>query len=164
MKNDIFIDTNIASRFANPRDPEYIKLYDWLLAQNVANPEKDAHLVVSQKLLTEYIRSNRNYDGRQNITVLVALLQNQGRLQLISNSQIKDFQQKHFTKKIERKLLCNHEDREHIPTVLLSHRKFALAIDKNFREDLTKFPRFTVRVDSRPENLPYAEDWSARSK
>jgi hypothetical protein len=162
MRNDIFIDTNIASRFANPRDPEYIKLYDWLRANDEKNPNKSAFLVVSKKLLVEYMRSNRDYDGQQNIVAIVALLREQNRLTEITNTQIKDFQQKHFTKAVEKKLKCNHEDREHIPVVLLSDRKFALAIDKNFCADLQSFPRHSVTVHSRPENLPYGEDWSSK--
>ena len=31
MKKDIFIDNNIASKFSNPQDPEYIKLTQWLM-------------------------------------------------------------------------------------------------------------------------------------
>ena len=31
MKKDIFIDNNIASKFSNPQDKEYIKLTQWLL-------------------------------------------------------------------------------------------------------------------------------------
>ena len=53
MINDIFIDDNIAKNFANPIDPEYRNLITWLLSY-YANPNQDAHLVVSQKLLEEY--------------------------------------------------------------------------------------------------------------
>jgi hypothetical protein len=160
MRNDLFIDNNIAKSFSTPLDPEYKKLIEWLRKRNENTPEKDAHLVISSKLVAEYHRSNLNNSAATNILTLVNILTKQGRINKITNTQIKDFQQKHFTKAVEKKLKCNHEDREHIPVVLLSDRKFALAIDKNFCADLQAFPRHTVTVNSRPENLPYEEDWS----
>jgi hypothetical protein len=158
MKKDIFIDNNIASRFKNPADPEYIKLRDWLvLYREIKEGEEDtnAHLVVSQKLLGEYNRSNYNNKEGQNITAIISRLQKQGRLIFVKNQEIKDFQQEHFTKKTEKKLCCNQEDREHIPVVLLSHRKYALSIDDAFVNDLLNFPKFQVLACKRPEELPY---------
>ncbi|MBB6004029.1 hypothetical protein [Arcicella rosea] len=160
MKKDIFIDNNIASRFKNPADPAYIKLRDWLIKHTeIKEGEIDinAHLVVSQKLLNEYNRSNQNVKEGQNIIAIIGRLQKQGRLVFIKNQAIKDFQQVHFTKKVEKKLTCNQEDREHIPTVLLSHRKYALSIDDNFVSDLINFPGFVVTACKRPEDLPYHE-------
>lgn len=162
MNNDIFIDTNIASRFSNPADPAYINLRNWLVERNAQRPQAEARLMVSPKLIAEYTRSNRDHTGQQNIISIIGQLQAQGRLKQISNQQIKDFQQTHFTKAVERKLRSNHEDRQHIPVVLLSDRKFALAIDGNFRLDLSKIPGFSPRVETRPEHLPYREDWSDR--
>ena len=158
MKKDIFIDNNIASRFKNPADPEYIKLRDWLvLFREINEGEEDtnAHLVVSQKLLGEYNRSNYNNKEGQNITAIISRLQKQGRLIFVKNQEIKDFQQEHFTKKTERKLSCNQEDREHIPVVLLSHRKYALSIDDAFVNDLLSFPKFQALACKRPEEMPY---------
>lgn len=160
MKKDIFIDNNIASRFKNPADPEYIKLRNWLVSyREVKEGEEDenAHLVVSNKLLGEYSRSNQNIKDGQNIIVIIARLQKQGRLAFIKNQEIKDFQQVHFTKKTEKKLSCNEEDREHIPVVLLSHRKYALSIDDAFVSDLLNFPGFQVLACKRPEEMPYGE-------
>lgn len=158
MKKDIFIDNNIASRFKNPADPEYIKLRDWLvLYREIKNGEEDtnAHLVVSNKLLHEYSRSNQNIKDGQNIILIIGRLQRQGRLIKIDNQAIKDFQQEHFTKKTEKKLSCNQEDREHIPVVLLSNRKYALSIDDAFVKDLLNFPGFKVLACKRPEEMPY---------
>ncbi len=160
MKKDIFIDNNIASRFKNPADPAYIKLRDWLIKYTEIKAgaiDTNAHLVVSQKLLNEYNRSNQNVKEGQNIIAIIGRLQKQGRLVFIKNQAIKDFQQIHFTKKIEKKLTCNQEDREHIPTVLLSHRKYALSIDDAFVADLLNFPGFVVTACKRPEDLPYHE-------
>jgi hypothetical protein len=158
MKKDIFIDNNIASRFKNPADPEYIKLRDWLvLYREIEEGEEDtnAHLVVSNKLLNEYSRSNQNIKDGQNIIAIIGLLQKKGRLIFVKNQAIKDFQQEHFTKKTLRQLSCNQEDREHIPVVLLSHRKYALSIDDAFVNDLLKFPKFQALACKRPEEMPY---------
>jgi hypothetical protein len=158
MKKDIFIDNNIASRFKNPADPEYIKLRDWLvLYREIKEGEEDtnAHLVVSNKLLNEYSRSNQNIKDGQNIIAIIGLLQKKGRLIFVKNQAIKDFQQEHFTKKIESKLSCNQEDRDHIPVVLLSDRKYALSIDDAFVNDLLNFPKFQALACKRPEEMPY---------
>ncbi len=158
MKKDIFIDNNIASRFKNPADPEYIKLRDWLvLYREIKEGEVDtnAHLVVSNKLLNEYSRSNQNIKDGQNIILIIGRLQRQGRLIKIDNQEIKDFQQEHFTKKTLKQLFCNQEDREHIPVVLLSQRKYALSIDDAFVNDLLNFPGFQALACKRPEEMPY---------
>ncbi len=160
MRNDIFIDNNIAKSFSTPLDPEYIKLIAWLRKRNADAPQKDAFLVLSNKLIGEYHRSNLHSSAASNILTLVSILTKQGRIHKISNESIKAFQQKHFTKAVERRLRSNHEDRGHIPVILLSDRKFALAIDQNFCKDLQSFPKHKARVESRPESLPYSEDWS----
>jgi uncharacterized membrane protein len=160
MKKDIFIDNNIASRFKNPADPEYIKLRDWLvLYREIKENEEDtnAHLVVSNKLLNEYSRSNQNIKDGQNIILIIGRLQRQGRLIKIGNQAIKDFQKEHFTKKTLKQFSCNQEDREHIPVVLLSDRKYALSIDDAFVNDLLNFPKFQAFACKRPEEMPYNE-------
>lgn len=144
---DLFIDTNIASRFTNPLDPEYKKLINWILAYDANNPDNNAYLVVSKKLLGEYYASARNANTNTSIPIIIDTLVRLGRRILISNAQIKKFQREYFTKKNEKNLRSNNEDRDHIPVVLLSERKYALAIDDNFIYDLTHFPGFTVRAE-----------------
>lgn len=151
---DIFIDNNIASRFKNPADPEYIKLKQWLLKSH-ENELDNAHLVVSNKLLNEYNRSNQHTKDGQNIAVIISILQKQGRLVFIRNQQINDFKTRYFTKKIEKNFKSNHEDRDHIPVVLLSERRYALSIDDGFITDLINFPGFVVLARKRPEEIPY---------
>jgi hypothetical protein len=156
-RKDIFIDNNIAKNFSNPIDPEYKKLIKWLIEFN-PNPKKhddNAYLVVSQKLIAEYYRTMGHAASGNNIAVIINLLTQQGRLNRISNEQIKEFKQEHFTKKVERKLVSNKEDREHIPVVLLSDRKYALTLDEKFTADLVKFPSFTVTVGKKPSDIPY---------
>jgi hypothetical protein len=152
---DIFIDNNIASRFANPMDKEYKKLLEWLLFYNENAPNDNAFLAVSHKLIAEYNRSNFNASSPTSIPLIINILTQQGRLNHITNQAIKDFQKRYFTPKVKRKLQSNSEDREHIPVVLLSERKMALSIDDEFIKDLNKFAGFEVTTAKRPEELDY---------
>ncbi len=158
MRKDIFIDNNIANKFSNPQDKEYRKLTEWLLKfdqLDTENKDNYAHLVVSKKLLVEYIRSNQNAFGGTSIPIIVAELQKQGRLIIKSSTEIKEFKDKFFTKTVEKKLKCNNEDRELIPVVLLSDRKYALSLDRNFSYDLKNFKGFKVIIEKRPQDLNY---------
>ncbi len=158
MKKDLFIDNNIAKNFSNPQDEEYIKLTKWLInfdSSDIENKDNYAHLVVSQKLLVEYLRTSMSATSDTAIPIIIEKMQREGRLILISNQQIKDFKSNHYSRRVERNLRSNNEDREHIPLVLLSDRKFALSYDDNFIYDLENFAGFTVRVEKRPEDLPY---------
>jgi hypothetical protein len=110
MRKDIFIDNNIASRFGNPADEEYKKLVCWL-AKNGEVKEDNAFLTVSQKLIGEYNRSNIHPKSLNAIPILVTKLQREGRLNFIDNQTIKDFKKEYFTKKVERNLLSNKEDK-----------------------------------------------------
>lgn len=118
--------------------------------------EENAYLVVSQKLLGEYLSSCRGAIGSTSIPVIINQLTKENRLIKISNDQIKRFQTKYFTKSVEKKLRSNKEDREHIPVVLLSDRKYALTNDTNLTHDLNNFPGFVVVVSSNPEEVPYS--------
>ena len=156
-QKDIFIDNNVAKNFSNPVDPEYKKLIQWLIANKVDQRGKNAHLVISNKLIAEYKRTSRDAFSLTNIVVIIDKLTREGRLIKISNQEIKSFKQKYFTKRVEKKLMCNQEDRDHIPVVLLSYRKYALSLDDKFLYDLKNFPGFTVLAEKRPEDLPYDE-------
>lgn len=158
MKRDIFIDNNIASKFSNPADPEYKELIRWLMDNHEIEKGKEddrAYLVVSQKLMVEYIRSCRDASGKTSIPMIINQLTRDGRLERISNQQIKDFKDQYFTKAVEKKLRSNNEDRDHIPAVLLSERKYALTYDDNLTYDLKTFSGFAVIVSKRPEDIPY---------
>lgn len=158
MKKDLFIDNNIAKNFSNPQDKEYIKLTEWLLkfdSADVENKDNYAHLVVSQKLIGEYLRTSMAAFSDTAIPIIIDKMQREGRLILVSNQQIKDFKATHYTRRVERNLRSNKEDKEHIPLVLLSDRKYALSYDDNFTYDLKHFAGFILRVEKRPEDLPY---------
>jgi len=154
MKKDIFIDNNIACRFSNPMDPEMKKLIYWI-QKYVAGSEDNAILVVSQKLLNEYFASCKGAYGKTSIPIILDQLTREGRICKISNSEIKEFKAKYFTKKVENHLMSNQEDRNHIPVALLSERKYVLTRDDKFTYDLLHFPGFKVLVCERPQDLPY---------
>lgn len=155
MRKDIFIDNNVTKNFANPLDPEYKKLIQWLIAFNPNDEAENAYLTVSNKLIAEYMRTSGSASSLTNITVIINKMTKEGRLVKVSNEEIKDFKRKYFKKKIIRNFTCNKEDQEHIPVVLLSHRKYALSLDDKFINDLINFPGFAVLAAKRPENLPY---------
>lgn len=154
MRKDIFIDNNIACRFTNPMDPEMKKLIAWIMRYE-KDGDDNAILVVSAKLLHEYIASSQGAYGATSIPTIVNQLTREGRLMKVSNAEIKEFQREFFTKKVEKALRSNQEDRNHIPVVLLSQRKYALTNDEKFTYDLQHFPGFKVLVCSRPANMPY---------
>lgn len=155
MPKDIFIDNTVAKNFSNPLDPTYKRLVAWLLRYNPVIGVDNAHLVLSQKLMEEYISTAAYSRSDTNIVVIIDKLTREGRRVWISNQQIKDFRQRYFKKHVERNLRCNAKDRNHIPAVLLSHRKYALSIDHSFVHDINHFPGFVAQAATRPEDLPY---------
>ena len=154
MKKDIFIDNNIACRFSNPMDPEMKKLIAWIMEYE-AESQNNAILMMSDKLLREYGASCQGAYDATSIPTIIGKLTRERRLTKITNADIKGFQNIYFTKIVERNLRSNQEDRNHIPVLLLSERKFALTNDRNFTFDLEHFPGFRILVSSSPENLPY---------
>ena len=155
MRRDIFIDNNVAKNFSNPLDPHYKGLVKWLFEFDETNPPANAHLAVSKKLLAEYSRTSGQSPSGTNIVVIVGTMQRQGRLFTVSNSQIREFKRQYFTKRVVRNMQCNAEDRDHIPVVLLSDRKYAISRDRKFVQDLVAFPGFSVRVVGRPQDIAY---------
>lgn len=159
---DIFIDNNIAKNFATPLDPHYKELILWINEFDSELVEKEpekllefAHLVVSQKLLIEYLKSSKDCSKPNAIPSIINRLQIQGRIQKKTKAEIEEFKNQFFSKKIENNLLSNAEDHCHIVCVLLSNRKLCLTYDENLAKDLEGFPGHNVTVDKRPENLNY---------
>ena len=158
MRRDIFIDNNVASKFSNPVDIEYKELIKWLMDNHEIKDEAEddrAYLVVSNQLIAEYYRSCRGSFSSSSIPMIIYRLTIEGRLESYSNKEINQFKTDFFTKTVERKFRSNNEDRNHIPIVLMSDRKFVLTYDDNFTFDLEHFPGFSVVVSKRPELLPY---------
>jgi hypothetical protein len=156
MPKDIFIDTNVIRNFANPMSREYKKLLNWLTTYNPNNKSNNAYLAISNKLLAEYGRSLRNcFYGSNSFSVIIDSFTKQDRFNLIKNREIKTFKQKNFKKHIVQRLRCNTPDRDHIPVVMLSDRKYALSLDGNFLRDVNNFPGFSARAVRCPQDLPY---------
>jgi len=152
---DIFIDANVAKNFSNPVDPEYKKLILWLIESS------EAHIVMSKKLYDEYGHANIGAKSSSNIIAILKIMgkikEGKNRIIDISNDEIDSFYINHPIRDRKLKIRYNRlgKDQKHIPLVLLSCRKFALTYDQNFSYVLTKYPGFKVRVEKRPEDLPY---------
>ncbi|HAY3563130.1 TPA: hypothetical protein JRW62_002132 [Elizabethkingia meningoseptica] len=159
---DIFIDNNVAKNFATPVDPHYKNLIEWinefdkeLVEKHPDKKREFAHLVVSQKLLAEYLSSSRDCSKPSAIPAIVNRLTIEGRILKKTKKEIEDFQSKYFTKTISKSLHSNTEDHVHIVCVLLSNRKLCLTYDENLTKDLSNFPKHTVIISERPEKLNY---------
>ena len=143
MKKDIFIDTNIACKFAKPNKAQ-VEFLEWL--------ENSGYLMVSKKILNEY---NKSCNIRIFIAIIDKLISN-NRLVRISNDEIKTFKKQHFTKRITKRLQSNHQDRDHIPLVLLSERKIAITEDDKFTSDLMNIPGFKPIVSHTFDGVDYS--------
>jgi hypothetical protein len=159
---DIIIDNNVAKNFATPLDSNYKDLIEWIneFDSDLVEKEPDkkiqfAHLVVSQKLLIEYLRSSGDSSKPNAIPSIINRLTQQGRLIKKTKDEINNFISQSFSKKIEKNLLSNIEDHCHIVTVLLSERKLCLTYDENLTKDLASFPGYNAIVEKRPEKLNY---------
>lgn len=156
---DIFIDACIANKyFSNPPNDHFKNLIRWLLKRDMEYPENNAYLVVSPKLVNEYIGGCRDsYMAGTSIAVIYNKLLSEDRLNRKTNDEIKTFHQNHFTNKVTKNLRCNAKDRDHLPIVFLSNRKMVLSEDNNFLNDLVNFPGFGKHVIAAksPENIPY---------
>ena len=142
MVQDIFIDTNIACKFARPSS-ESVKFLEWL--------SEKGYLVVSKKLLVEY---NKTCNIQLFGTVINKLMID-NRIVEISSNQIKEFKKKHITKRVKNRLQSNIEDWNHIPVVLLSDRKIAITGDGKFSHDLKVISGYTPIVASSFEEIDY---------
>lgn len=159
---DIFIDNNIAKNFATPIDQNYKDLIQWinefdedLVVQNPDLIKNFAHLVVSQKLLKEYLSSSYNSSKINAIPSIINRLTREGRLIKKTKDEIENFISVHFSKAVLKNLKSNKEDHCHIVTVLLSNRKLCLTYDQNLSLDLNCFPGFSAKVKKRPEEINY---------
>lgn len=144
MPNDIFVDNNVAKNFCNPADPHYKLFIKWL--------SEEGYLVVSNKILSEYVSSTGGSQNATNIVAIIGRLTRDGRLIKFSHQ---DLNQLVFKKRITRKLRSNAKDHEHIKVVLLSYRKLALSLDGNFRYDVNNFAGHQAVARARPEQLNY---------
>jgi hypothetical protein len=144
MRKDIFVDNNVAKNFCNPADQHYKNFIKWLF--------EEGHLAVSNKIIQEYVSSTGGSQSSTNIVIIIARLTREGRLIKFSKQQLDELT---FDKRTERRLRSNRKDRPHIKVTLLSDRKLALSLDRNFRYDVNNFPGYRAVARERPEELDY---------
>jgi len=142
---DIFVDNNIAKNFCNPMDPAYKTFIKWLIAEG--------HLVLTNKIINEYMRTCASNTSDSNMAVIVGKLIADGRANFINNEKLKELKIK---PKVKKGLRSNVQDHDHIKAVILSVRKMAVCGDINLCYDLSNFPGLTATVSHRPENVPYS--------
>jgi len=150
---DIFIDNNIAKDFATPVNLNLKELIKWLITYN--DDEDDAYLVLSKKLMNEYVASSQNCLKSTGITTIIFKLTREGRINSFTNQEIKGFIASYFKPKTVKKLRCNQKDRLHIPIVLLSNRNIAITKDVDFAHDLVNFPKYKATVTDCPSKINY---------
>ena len=167
---DIFIDNNIASRFATAKDPEYKKIIKWLLKFDKSiSLENNAHLVLSNKILKEYYDSSRNARSATSIIAIIDIMTKDGRnrkspkenYNFYSNNEIKEFRNTYFTNNIKKRFTNQfrnerNRDLDHLPIILMSDRKKALIIDNEFRNLVNEFPGFNAVAENRPREEFYS--------
>ncbi len=144
MPNDIFVDNNVAKNFCNPVDLNYKDFIKWLF--------EEGHLVVTNKIIHEYVSSTGGSPSPTNMVMIIDRLTRDGRLVKFSRQQLDEFV---FGRRIEGALRSNRKDHPHIKAVLLSNRQLALSLDDNFRYDLNNFPGHRAVARERPEQLNY---------
>lgn len=144
MTRDIFVDNTVAKNFCNPVDQNYKDFIKWLY--------EEGYLVVTNKILSEYVSSTGGSPSSTNIVVIIARLTRDGRLIKFSKQQLEDLK---FAKRIENRLRSNQKDHPHIKAVLLSSRKLALSLDENFRHDVNNIPGYQATAKERPQDINY---------
>lgn len=142
---DILVDNTVAKNFCNPLDSNYKTFIAWLL--------EHGYLVVTQRLLSEYLSASAASASSTSMPALINHLLRNGRLRKFNKSTLGAFR---FTSRVRRSLRSNRSDHDSIKAVMLSYRKFALSHDKNFRYDINHFPGYAARAERRPQDLPYA--------
>ena len=150
---DIFIDNNVAKDFATPINPNYKDLIRWLITYN--DDDDDAYLVLSKKLMNEYVASSQSCFKSTAITTIISKLTREGRINSFENKEIKTFISTFYKAKVVKRLRSNQKDRFHIPIVVLSNRQIAITIDANFAYDLVNFPKSNITVSDCPSKINY---------
>lgn len=160
-EKDIFIDAQIANKFASPPNEYYSELINWILAEDKTNPNNNAALMLSEKLIQEYIGGNRLSKQGTSIGVMINRIIASQRFNSVGMDIIKDFKRKHiFSCKQKQRgvyLKCNSKDYDHLPLVFYSNRKLAIIDDTGFLYSVLNFPKFSKGVNAQrsPEKLKY---------
>jgi len=142
---DLLVDNTVAKNFCNPLDPEYKLLVKWLFEEGV--------LVVTQRLLVEYIATAGTSGSNTSMPAVIDYLTRVGRLARFGKRELADFR---IPPRVARRLRSNPEDHDSVKAVMLSVRKFALSHDDAFRHDVNNFPGFAAVAAIRPCDIPYS--------
>jgi hypothetical protein len=170
MIKDIFIDAQIANKFASTTDKSFKELIDWLLSNNEEDRTQNAYLIVSNYLRKEYLGGNQNTQNQFSISNIYAKLMAQDRIITKTNKEIDEFMKKWFSKSIWGcGMNCKKggsDDPKHIALILLSERRIAIIDDHDFITDLINFPLRgikgrTVKASRSPEGFDYKENEAA---
>jgi hypothetical protein len=150
---DIFIDTNIANKFAKPPSDNYKALIKWLFENDKDNPANNAILMLSDKLIIEYKSGNNGCTSVSAITSILNAVIQQGRFVKITTKEINDFNRKHITNGVKKDLKSNKKDWLHFCLIFLSVRKFGIIGDNKFANDVVNFPKYKnyVRIYYSPD-------------
>lgn len=122
----IVIDTCVMRLYDAPADPKFKELFLWL--------QKSGSLVVSQKLIIEYIGTQN-----RNITILLNkfnLDANNKRIIKLEKEAIESFNEDRIFN-----YTCNIEDHYHARLVFLSPRKKLISQDNKIINDVNKFKK-----------------------
>ncbi|MGC4034900.1 MAG: hypothetical protein QM764_02990 [Chitinophagaceae bacterium] len=154
---DLFIDANIANKFADPPDEDYKNLTDWLWNFNPNNLPDNARLVVCQKLINDYFDGNRHCAKPSSIVVLYDKMLREGRIDKIKKDQIEQFQAKYFNWKSIRCKTAGSSDPCLIPLIFLSVRKLGLSEDIDLIYDIQNLPKWKNKatIKDHPSQLTY---------
>jgi hypothetical protein len=168
MKKDIFIDANIASKFANTTDEKLLELINWLIEK-----KNESYLMMSDYLRIDMFKGNAHCPKEFSICNVIYKLQRDERLNFKDKNQIKEFQTKNFSGKIWKKLSCKtnkkgdpSNDPHHIALIFLSDRRFAITEDNNLLNDLLTFPMKGIQGKNitavkKPQDVNYKENETA---
>jgi len=168
MKKDIFIDADVANKFASTKDEHLLELINWLLES-----KNQSFLMMSDYLRNDCFKGNNHCSKEFSICTIYFQLQKDDRLNVKTKKEIKLFQQKFFNKKVWDKLKCTtnkkgdkSNDPEHIALILLSDRRIALTEDENLLNGILDFPMkgiggIKATVAKKPQELNYKKSEAA---
>ncbi len=146
--NDIFVDVQIANRFATPPNEHYENLIKNLLTTDKNNPANNLVLVLSETLINKYFAGNRLSQRITSIGVIINNLIANKRYNSVGKEICKSFKKKHIDNVGKRVNLhgVNIEDKFLFPLVFYSNKKRAIIEDNSFRNAVMKFPTFSKGV------------------
>ena len=154
---DIFIDAQVANKFAKPPDEHYSDLSDWLWDNNNSDKNENAHLVVCQKLINDYFRGNRHCAKSRSICSIYDKMMREDRILKKTSKEIEDFQKKYFRWKDIRCKRTGSSDPSLIPLIFLSKRKIGLSDDEHLLYDIINLPQWKdkAKIERHPKELNY---------